>query len=58
VTCIHMTIVSTIITVKGEPLTLAATDSKVMQSGYSWFRGMPGVESYVNNEYLHVTISR
>ena len=37
---------------------LAATDSKVMQSGYSRFRGMPGVGSYVSNERLHVEICR
>ena len=36
---------------------LAATDSKVIQSGYSWFRGVPGVRSYLNNECLHLQIS-
>jgi hypothetical protein len=37
---------------------LAATDSKVMQSGYSRFRGAPGVGSYKNNECLHIEMSR
>jgi len=32
---------------------LAATESKVMLCGYSRFRGVPGVGSYVNNECLH-----
>jgi len=36
---------------------LAVTDSKVMQSGYWRFRGVPGVGSYVNNDCQHVEIS-
>jgi hypothetical protein len=36
---------------------LAATDWKVMQSGYTWFRCVTGVESYVNNDRLLVEIS-
>jgi hypothetical protein len=36
---------------------LAAPDSKAMQSGYSWYRGVAGVGSYVNNECLHVETS-
>ena len=37
---------------------LAATDSKIIQSGYSRFRGVPGVGSYVNIECRHVKMSR
>jgi hypothetical protein len=32
--------------------------SRAMRSGYTWFRGMPGVRSYVNNEWLQVKIGR
>jgi len=32
--------------------------SKVMRSGYTWFRGVPGVGSYVNNEWRLVRIGQ
>jgi len=34
------------------------TRSRAIWSGYSWFRGVPGVGSYVNNEWLLVKIGR